>query len=344
MHTLHVCQAGVFCQVTDLAAISEHLKEPETTVWLDLEVPDEHEIALLTEEFDFHPLAIEDAVRDHERPKVDSYERYYFFVFYSAAYNGGEHTPGEPGPDGAMRTTRSGQAKRDPQIDLRQLSIFVGRNFIVTIHRRPVSQVADTIARWHLPDSPIGHTSAGILHSLLDSIVDDYFTLMDQIVDWVEDLEDLIFSRFREGAIEEIFGLKKDLLLLRRVVTPERDVMNVLLRQETRVFKAEAIVYMQDVYDHLVRVTDSVDTYRDLLSSALDSYLSLQSNQLNQLVKTLTLSSIILMACSLVAGIYGMNFQYMPELAWPLGYPFALGLMLTIGIGLGLIFRSRKWW
>jgi magnesium transporter len=325
MHTLHVCQSGVFCQITDLDAISEHLQQPNTVVWLDLEAPDAAEVALLHDEFGFHPLAIEDAVKEHERPKVDTYANYYLFIFYAAAYNGE-------------------RGKSDPQIDLRGLNIFVGKNFIVTIHRRSIKQVAQTMARWQVPDSPLGYNVGAILHALLDAIVDDYFTLMDQVVDWVEDLEDQIFSRKRQGSIEEIFALKKDLLMLRRVVAPERDVLNVLLRQETPIFRPESVVYMQDVYDHLVRVTDTVDTYRDLLSSALDSYLSLQSNQLNQLVKTLTLSSIILMACSLVAGIYGMNFDYMPELHWPLGYPFALGLMLFIGLGLGLFFHSRKWW
>lgn len=336
MYTLQVCQSGVFCKVTELEAISEHLKEPETVVWLDLEAPDEREIAVLRDEFNFHPLAIEDAVRDHERPKVDAYPNYYQLIFYAAAYNGGKPHAEEPEQRGAT--------PGEPQMDLRQLSLFAGKNFLVTIHRRPIAQVTTTIARWQIPETPLGYHVSGILHALLDTIVDDYFTVMDQIVDWVEELEDRIFGRFREGSIQEIFALKKDLLLLRRVVSPERDVMNVLLRQETLIFASEGIVYMQDVYDHLVRVTDTIDTYRDLLSSALDSYLSLQSNQLNQLVKTLTLSSIILMACTLVAGIYGMNFVYMPELAWPLGYPFALGLMLLIGVGLALYFKSRKWW
>lgn len=325
MHTLHICQAGVFCAIEDLDAISEHLKEPKTVVWLDMTAPDEAEVALLHNEFGFHPLAIEDAVRHHERPKVDAYQGYYLIVFYSASYNG---------------EAKKGEA----QIDLRQLSLFVGKNFIVTIHRRPIEQVERTMARWQMPNTPLGQSVIGVLHGLLDAIVDDYFSLMDQIVDWVEDLEDTIFSRFRDGAIQEIFALKKDLLLLRRVVAPERDVLNVLLRQETPIFKAHDMIYMQDVYDHIVRVTDTIDTYRDLLSSALDSYLSLQSNQLNQLVKALTLTSIILMSASLVAGIYGMNFANMPELNWQYGYPFALGLMLTIGGGLALFFRSRKWW
>lgn len=348
MHTLHICQGGAFRDVDSLDAISEHLREPDTLVWLDLESPDEAEVALLRAEFGFHPLAIEDAVRTHERPKVDPYPGYYLFIFYSAAYAGrpaapAEHAGPRPGPLPTARGADAGR-REEPQIDLRGLSIFAGKNFIVTVHRRPIVQITQTMARWHQPDSPLGYRVGAILHALLDTIVDDYFTVMDQIVDWVEDLEDTIFGRFREGAIQEIFALKKDLLLMRRVVSPERDVLNVLLRQETPVFKPEELAYMQDVYDHLVRVTDTVDTYRDLLSSALDSYLSLQANQLNQLVKTLTLSSIILMACSLIAGIYGMNFTFMPELKQPWGYPFALGMMLVIGVGLALFFRSRKWW
>jgi magnesium transporter len=318
---LHICEAGVFCGVEDLAAISEHLKQPETLVWLDLESPDEAEVALLRDEFGFHPLAIEDAVRDHERPKIDSYPGYYLLVFYAAGYN-----------------------HADDKILLQSVNLFVGVNYIVSIRRGAVPQVEQTLARWHAPNSPLGESVSAILHSLLDTIVDDYFTLLDRIVDWVEELEDTIFGRFRQDAIKEIFELKKDLLMLRRVVTPERDVINVLMRQEVPIFKPGELVYVQDIYDHLVRVTDTIDTYRDLLSSALDSYLSLQGNQLNQLVKALTLASIILMACALVSGIYGMNFDSMPELHWRYGYPFALGLMLTIGAGLALYFRSRKWW
>ncbi|MFV9504216.1 MAG: magnesium/cobalt transporter CorA [Oscillochloridaceae bacterium umkhey_bin13] len=337
MHTLRIRQGGQFVPTPPLAEISDYLELPNTLIWLDLEAPDEVEVALLSEEFGFHPLAIEDVVRDHERPKIDRYPGYYLLIFYSAGYNDPSALAGEdvgmPGPSPA-----------DQPIDLRQLSIFVGRNFLVTIHRRPIHQVRATMQRWEMPGTMIGNHIGGMLHALLDTIVDDYFLLMDQIVDWIEDLEDVIFSKRREGSIEEIFGLKKDLLLLRRVVAPERDLINVLLRQETPIFAPGELVYMQDVYDHIVRVTDSIDAYRELLSSALDSYLSLQGNQLNQLVKTLTLASIILMSASLIAGIYGMNFVLMPELEWPWGYPFALSLMLTVGVGLALFFKSRKWW
>ena len=178
----------------------------------------------------------------------------------------------------------------------------------------------------------------------IDGIVDDYFVVLDMIGEQIDDVEDAIFQRGRQEIAGEIFTLKKDLLLLRRIVAPERDILNVLLRQEIRIFQPRELAYVRDVYDHLVRITESIDLYRDLLSSALDSYLSLQGNQLNQLVKVLTLWSIILMACSLVAGIYGMNFVLMPELEQPWGYPFALSLMITIAVSLAIYFKRRRWW
>ena len=132
--------------------------------------------------------------------------------------------------------------------------------------------------------------------------------------------------------------------MLRRIVAPERDVLNVLLRRELPIFEPPDVAYLQDVYDHIVRVTDNIDTYRDLLSSALDSYLSLQSNHLNQIVKVLTIASIILMAASLVTGFYGMNFKNMPELNWSIGHLWALFLIVVITVGLALYFKRLKWW
>jgi magnesium transporter len=137
--------------------------------------------------------------------------------------------------------------------------------------------------------------------------------------------------------------VKKSLLAIRRVVAPERDVLNVLVRRESPVFDGATIVYFQDIYDHLLRVLDAVDTYRDLMSSALDSYLSVTSNRLNQVMKTLPASSIVLMSMTLVASIYGMNFDNIPESHWRLGYYGALALMVLIGAGLGWVFRRIDW-
>ncbi len=348
MRTLTVCRDRTFSSNIAPQEISDVIQSPGNVVWLDIEAPGEDDIRLLREEFGFHPLAIEDATRAHERPKVDAYEHavlqhpfgpddealppgaggeepgrqaYYFIVFYEAEFD----------------------AAHD-HVMVEAINMFVGPNYLVTVHQGPTHTIQGTLARWKAPDSPLGSTVGALVHSFLDAIVDDYFPLMDHVADRVEELEDTIFERFNEAAIQSIFGLKKDLLSMRRIVAPERDVLNVLLRRELPIFKPADVAYMQDVYDHIVRVTDNIDTYRDLLSSALDSYLSLQSNNLNQIVKVLTIASIILMAASLVTGFYGMNFVNMPELRWGLGSLWALFLILAVGGGLGLYFKRLGWW
>jgi len=181
------------------------------------------------------------------------------------------------------------------------------------------------------------------VHALLDAMVDDYFPLMDQVADRVEELEDTIFIHFDEGSIETMFKLKKDLVSMRRIVAPERDVLNVLLRRQLPIFALEDMAYLQDVYDHIVRVTDSIDTYRDLLSSALDSYLSLQSNKLNQIMKTLTIASIILMTAAMITGFYGQNFKFFPSMDWRIGSFWSLILIAAATLALVVYFRRKKW-
>lgn len=320
-HTLSICKGGTFCQIDDMGAISDHLADPESLVWLDIRSPGAEELAILRDEFRFHPLAIEDALHHQERPKIEAFDRYYLIIFYAAEYNDG-----------------------DEEVRLDRMSLFVGQNYLVSIHSRAIPEIEQTIARWHTPNSPLENRISGLLHALLDAIVDDYFLVMDRLVDRVEDLEDSIFDGRRKANVQEIFALKKTLLLLRRVASPERDVINVLLRRELPIFGSGELIYVQDVYDHLIRVTDQIDNLRELVGNAMESYLSIQSHRLNEIVKVLTITSIILMACALIAGIYGMNFTFMPELSWPWGYPFALALMAGVAVGLGAYFRSRKWW
>jgi magnesium transporter len=321
MYELVVCDhPGHFEKHVDPERISEIRSNPAATLWLDLISPSQDELHALQQEFEFHPLALEDATRAHQRPKVDSYGKYYFVVFYCIDMDSETHT---------LCTT--------------PLYLFIGSNYLVTIHAEPITQIKETLRRWQSPESPLGQDVGSLVYALLDALVDDYFPVMDQISDRADELEERIFEAFDESALQAIFQLKKDLLQLRRVVAPERDVLNVMLRRDIRVFDENDVLYLQDVYDHIVRTTDAIDTYRDLLSSALDSFLSVQSNRLNVTVKTLTVASIILMSAALVAGIYGMNFDYMPELHWRYGYFFALGLMLAIAGGLIVLFRRIKW-
>jgi magnesium transporter len=394
MRTMIMSRYGRFQNDLSLA---DGLNDPHSIIWLDIQDITEEDVTLLREQFGFHPLAIEDAIRAHERPKVDAYgvandiddasmaepgsssmpavdsaltlpvvdrdpeeaalqnselegwideepeqsvlipldtspvvipqedeeliERgYYFVVFYTAAFDPQENH---------IRGTA--------------ISLFIGANYLVTVHAGPIAHIGETMARWRAPKSPLGHRVGILVHALLDAMVDDYFPLMDQVAERVEELEDSIFAHFNESSIAAIFQLKKDLLGMRRIIAPERDVLNVLLRRQLPIFSMEDVAYLQDIYDHIVRVTDNIDTYRDLVSSALDSYLSLQGNRLNQIMRVLTVASIILMADALITGFYGQNFKFFPGLDVPIGSFWALLLMAATTIGLWLYFRRKKW-
>ena len=397
MRSLLISRNGRFQNGHATEAIEAALADRRNVIWLDVQDPTDEDVATLREQFGFHPLAIEDAIRAHERPKVDAYgipgdfdgdgqvdvfeEPISSPVAATATSAPAARTPQlavvGPGPDAPVGETPEESVlipldptptvvisvdenlveggyyfvvfytatynSQEDHIEPRPVSLFIGANYLVTVHSGPERHVADTAARWRAPKSPLGHRIGALVHALLDAMVDDYFPLMDQVADRVEDLEDTIFTHFDEGSIETIFRLKKDLLAMRRVVAPERDVLNVLLRRQLPIFSSEDVAYLQDVYDHIVRVTDNIDTYRDLLSSALDSYLSLQGNRLNQIMKVLTIGSIILMADALVTGFYGQNFHFFPELSWPTGSFWALGLMAAITIALVIYFRRKKW-
>ena len=308
-------------QQLPLEQISDVLQHEHALVWVDVVSPTPDELRLLEQEFGFHPLSLEDAILHQERPKLDQYDDFLLIIFYAMVYEVAE-----------------------ARIDLDQISIFTGSNYVVTVHERELLVLVETANRWRANHRRIARPNAGMLvYAILDSIVDDYLPVVDQLSDRIDQIEDSIFGRFEATAQQEMFRLKRDLLHIRRVLGPERDVLNLLMRRDTPVYSDEMVRYFQDIYDHLLRVQDSIDTFRDLLSSALDSYLSVISNRMNKVMKTLTASSIILMGMTLIAGIYGMNFDHMPELDWLLGYPLALGLMATVGISLGILFKQIDW-
>ncbi|MCC6618856.1 MAG: magnesium/cobalt transporter CorA, partial [Chloroflexi bacterium] len=226
---------------------------------------------------------------------------------------------------------------------LDEIDLFVGERYIITVHQRAVPQIDEAVRRWEHNAGELGHDVGALLYALLDSIVDTYFPVLDTLSERVDDVQEAIFVQPDQSTLRDLSRLRRTLLQLRRVVAPEREVMNSLLRRDRPILPSGTQVYFYDVYDHIVRVLDTIDTHREVLGSATDSHLSLTSNNLNQIMKVLTSWSIILMSSSLIAGIYGMNFVHMPELAWNLGYVFALALMLAISGGLFLFFRSRDW-
>jgi magnesium transporter len=306
------------------ALIRGSLAEPsaaagqETIVWMDLTNPGQEEGAFLRDAVGFHPLAVEDCLRGRQRPKVDRYPGYFFLVAYAAAVN----------------------RERD-RIALKEFHLFLGPGFLVTVHDQQVEEVSETMARWRaLPDrfNDVG----SIAHVLLDAIVDDYFPAIEHFADRTERIERSVFESVPVN-MADILLLRHELAVLRRVVAPLRDVLSTLLRRDLPFLRPEMGFYFQDVHDHTIRVTEEIDVLRELLSSLLDAQLSASANQLNQTLRMMTAWSIILMSMTLVAGIYGMNFVFMPELEWRWGYAGALALMLGIGTALITYFRRRGW-
>lgn len=299
-----------------LAEVSDLLTDPTTLVWVDLEAAPTA-LLHLQEECRLHPLAVEDAQTRHQRPKIDEYDHFYFVVFYVP-----------------QATSRSATE---------EVSLFLGERFLVTVHQAPIPEIDTTVRHWHTNAAELGPNIGALLYSLLDNFVDAYFPIIDRIGEEVDELQERLFERTDRQVLQHLARLRRDLLTIRRVLAPEREVINALIRRDQPILPLLAIPYFHDIYDHVVRLTEMIDTQRDLLATAVDVYVSLTSNNLNEVMKTLTGWSIILMSIAVITGIYGMNFRMMPELESPLGYPLALVGMLVVSIGLFSYFRRRDW-
>ena len=299
--------------------ISDYCEQTNNIVWVDVSDPTSQDFTDLAREFGFHPLAIEDCRNEHQRPKIEDYQHYYFMVMYEAEMSAG------------------------CQLELRELNLFLGENYLVTVHSREIRAIARAQALWRQWADMAERRTGLPAYLLLDAVVDDYMPMLDEFSDRLEEVEEQIFEDYHSEALREVFRIKKQLLFLRRAVVPLRDVFNVLLRREQPIFSRETMVYFQDVYDHLIRIADSIDTLREIVGSTIEAYLSVSGNRMNVVMKRLTSISTILMSVTLIAGIYGMNFHYMPELVWRYGYVGALTAMLVIGVVLYLYFRKIKW-
>ncbi|HQR33431.1 MAG TPA: magnesium/cobalt transporter CorA [Blastocatellia bacterium] len=309
----------MFVESDNSDQISDFCKNPLSVVWVDVTDPQDQDFDDLAREFGFHPLAIEDCRHPHQRPKIDEYSGYYFLVVYEASLN------------------------EDCQLELRELNIFLGPNYIVTVHSQPIRAIADARKHWRGWTDLAERRTGIVTYLLIDHIVDEYLSLLDRLSDHLEELEEQIFDDFHPEALEEIFRVKKQLLFMRRTVSPVREIFNTLLKREQPIFSRETLVYFQDVYDHLIRVVEAIDTLREIVGSTMDAYLSVSGNRLNKVMKQLTSISAILMSITLVSSIYGMNFQFMPELGARFGYVGALSFMLVIGLALYFYFRKINW-
>ncbi len=287
--------------------------------WLDISDPKSHDFELAAKELNLHPLAVEDAQQRHERPKIDQYDDHYFIVFYALE---------EPSP-GVVREV--------------EISIFMLQNAIVTVHEGDFTARAAVEKRFR--EGKL-QTTGLLLHALLDTIVDQYFKIVDALGDRVELLESMVVGGAApdyDTSIRELFVLKRDLVRIRHLIAPERDVLTVLVRGDIRELRETGRrVYFQDVYDHISRVTDEIDTFRELTSNVIDAHLASVSNRLNEVVKVLTSMATVLLVLTVVTGFFGQNWKFIPYDSEPLFFA-SLIFMVAVAAGTAYYFRRKGW-
>jgi len=274
--------------------------------------------------FGLHGLALEDVVNVHQRPKAEEYEDHVFIV---------------------CRMVRA-----EPQIVTEQISIFVGRDFVLTFQERPGDCFEPIRERLRQHKGRIRQSGSDYLaYALVDAVIDADFPVLETLGEQLEYLEDAVVSQPRPELIGDVHAIKRDLLTLRRTIWPHREMVNALIRDENPLFTETTRVYLRDSYDHSIQLMDIVETYREIASGLVDVYLSSMSTKLNDIMKVLTLIATIFLPLNFIASLYGMNFNTslspwnMPELNWEYGYPFALGLMLFSALLLLGYFLSRGW-
>lgn len=304
------------------------LQQADMINWVNVEgLGDPALLKQLGKQFKLHPLSLEDAVYTHQRPKVDYYDDYVFLVARMPY-------------------------QMDSEISTEQISIFLGKNFVLTLQEGKPGDCLDTMRkRLRQEAGPIRSAGPDFLaYSLLDALIDSYFPVLEIYGEQLEQLEERVIESPYSQNMHDIYAIRRGLLVVRRAVWPLREVLSSLLRETNNTFFTDHTrVYLRDCYDHIVQLLDLLETYRDLAANLMELYLSSTSYRMNEIMKFLTMISTIFIPLTFIAGIYGMNFKgevspwNMPELTWLYGYPFSLALMLAIAIGIILFFYHKGW-
>jgi len=305
-----------------LEETSEVLKQPQGFVWIGLFEPDEALLRKVQEEFGLHDLAIEDALRAHQRPKLEEYGESLFVVLRTAQGDPGSH-----------------------EIALGETHVFVGPRYVVTIRHGASLSYAEVRKRCEASPQYLRQGPGFVLYAIMDFIVDQYFPIVDELEDELSELEDQIFAPSGHGRdiAQGIYQMKGRMLHLKRAVMPLIEICNRLVRFDRTLIPPETRLYFRDVYDHVMRINESIDNMRELLTSALETNLALVSVRQNEVMKRLAAGAAMITVPTLIAGIYGMNFEVMPEIHWMFGYPFAIGLMVVSCAVLYWQFRRARW-
>jgi magnesium transporter len=304
-----------------VADISDYLTDEATTIWLDLRDPDRDDLTVLSEEFGLHPLAIEDAVNERERPKLDRYRSHLFLTAY-----------------GARLDRASGELASS------ELAAFVTDRALITVRKDDGLDIGAIVDRWDASPDLAKYGVGYLLHGLLDYVVDGHFEAVQSLDEEIERLEDQLFDNVPHDheVQRRSFELRKSLVLLRRIVIPMREVVNTLMRRDLHVVSDNLMPYYQDVYDHVLRATEWTESLRDLVTTILETNLTIQGNRMNVITKKVTSWAAIIAVPTFITGFYGMNVPY-PGFSRQFGLATSITIMVVSGIALYVIFKRKDW-
>jgi magnesium transporter len=284
--------------------------------WIDFNQPTEEEILELDRTLHFHPLAIEDCIHKLQRPKLDYYDDYSFFVTHSLEQN---------------------------DIDKEEINFFLGKNYIVSFHYLESKEILDVWQRLSSSKKVNKWDQNLVLYHIIDKLVDNYFPIVYSLEETLDKIENNTNRMSMEELLDELFDTRHHLLKLRHTVTPMRDLVYRMLNSHRLKGIKQKQEYFSDIYDHLLKLTEMIDANREITNDIRDSYLSLNAHQSNRIMKVLTVITTIFMPLTFIAGVYGMNFEHMPELTWKYGYFAILFIMLNIGIWMFIWFKNKGW-
>ncbi|UCC11327.1 MAG: magnesium/cobalt transporter CorA [candidate division WOR-3 bacterium] len=309
-------------QKLDTVEKCQPFKKKPTVTWLNIDgLSNVEVIRKVGETFDLHPLILEDIVNTTQRPKFEDVDKYAFVVLKMLTFD-----------------------EEKNRIGIEQVSLVLGDNFVISFQER-VGDVFEAV-RDRIRQGKGRIRKAGsdyLLHALIDAVVDNYFIILEKVGDKIEELEETIVTDPKPEAMRTIHALKREMIFLRKSVWPLREVINNMVRSESALIQDSTHIYLRDVYDHTIHVIDGVETFRDMLSGLHDTYLSGISNRMNEIMKVLTIFASIFIPLTFIAGIYGMNFNYMPELGWRWAYFGVWGLFVAVAVLMILYFKRKKW-
>jgi len=321
IHVMQYTPEGVEEQdISEVGQLRRFLAE-EAVVWIDVQgLGDEAILRSVGEVFDMHPLALEDVVNVPQRPKIEAYDRHLLCI------------------------TRMAQLREGPAIESEQVSVVIGRNYVLTFQER-YGDVLDPVRRRIRQGKGAIRTAGAdyLAYAILDAVIDGYYPVMEAFGEYLESMEDEIVSDPRTAVLQRIHHLKRELLAIRRAIWPQREAINTLVRDDSPYVTDTVRVYLRDCYDHCVQIMDVVETYRELVGGLMDVYLSSVGNRQNEVMKVLTIMASIFIPLTFLAGIYGMNFENMPELHARWGYPMLLATMAVVGVAMVLYFWRKGW-